>query len=41
MLGEIWRTTDFADQSINDYMVEKHHLLHILVVIKLVSENNI
>ena len=25
ILGEIWRTTDFADQSINDYMVEKHH----------------
>ena len=25
ILGEIWRTTDFADQSINDYVVEKHH----------------
>ena len=25
ILGEIWRTTDFADQSINDYMVEKYH----------------
>ena len=25
ILGEIWRTTNFADQSINDYMIEKHH----------------
>ena len=25
ILGELWRTTDYADQSINDYMVEKHH----------------
>jgi len=25
ILGEIWRTTDFADQSINEYMIEKHH----------------
>ena len=25
ILGEVWRTTNFADKSINDYMVEKHH----------------
>lgn len=25
ILGELWRTTDYADRSINDYMVEKHH----------------
>ena len=25
ILGEIWRTTDFADQSINEYMIEKYH----------------
>ena len=25
ILGEVWRTTNFADQSINNYMVEKHH----------------
>ena len=25
VLGELWRTTDFADNSINDYMIEKHH----------------
>lgn len=25
ILGEVWRTTDFADQSINNYMIEKHH----------------
>ena len=25
ILGELWRTTDYADKSINDYMVEKHH----------------
>ena len=25
ILGELWRTTDFANQSINEYMVEKHH----------------
>ena len=25
ILGELWRTTDFADKSINDYMIEKHH----------------
>ena len=25
ILGELWRTTNYADQSINDYMVEKHH----------------
>jgi|TARA_B110000259_G_C13818684_1_gene323772 micrococcal nuclease len=25
ILGELWRTTNYADQSINDYLVEKHH----------------
>ena len=25
ILGELCRTTDFADKSINDYMIEKHH----------------
>jgi micrococcal nuclease len=25
ILGELWRTTDYADKSINDYMIEKHH----------------
>lgn len=25
VLGELWRTTNYADQSINDYMIEKHH----------------
>jgi len=25
ILGELWRTSDFADQSINEYMIEKHH----------------
>lgn len=25
ILGEFWRTTSFADKSINDYMIEKHH----------------
>jgi micrococcal nuclease len=25
ILGEMWRTSDFADQSINNYMIEKHH----------------
>ena len=25
ILGELWRTTNFADQSINNYMIEKHH----------------
>ena len=25
ILGEVWRTTNYADKSINDYMVEKHH----------------
>ena len=25
ILGELWRTTDFVDKSINDYMIEKHH----------------
>lgn len=25
ILGELWRTTNYADKSINEYMVEKHH----------------
>ena len=25
ILGEIWRTTNYADRSINQYMIEKHH----------------
>lgn len=25
ILGELWRTTNYADKSINDYMIEKHH----------------
>lgn len=25
ILGEVWRTTNFADQSVNNYMIEKHH----------------
>jgi len=25
ILGEMWRISDFADQSINDYMIDKHH----------------
>ena len=24
ILGELWRTTDYADQSINEYMIEKY-----------------
>ena len=25
ILGELWRITNYADQSINEYMIEKHH----------------
>jgi len=25
ILGELWRTTDFADKSINEYLIEKRH----------------
>ena len=25
ILGELWRSTDYADKSINDYMIEKRH----------------
>jgi len=25
ILGELWRTTNFADKSINQIMIEKHH----------------
>ena len=25
ILGELWRTTNYADKSVNDYMVEKYH----------------
>ena len=25
ILGELWRTSSYADKSLNDYLVEKHH----------------
>ena len=25
ILGELWRNTDYADQSINEHMVEQNH----------------
>lgn len=25
ILGELWRTSEFADQSLNAYMIEKYH----------------
>tara|TARA_B100000214_G_scaffold360947_1_gene323848 strand:- start:312 stop:722 length:411 start_codon:yes stop_codon:yes gene_type:complete len=25
ILGELWRTTNYADKSINQYLIEKHH----------------
>ena len=25
ILGELWRTTNYADKSINEYMIEKRH----------------
>jgi micrococcal nuclease len=25
ILGELWRTTDYADKSINEYLIEKRH----------------
>lgn len=25
ILGELWRTTNYADKSINQYMIENHH----------------
>ena len=25
ILGELWRTTDYTDKSVNEYLVEKHH----------------
>ena len=25
ILGEIWRTTNYADKSVNEYLIEKHH----------------
>ena len=25
ILGELWRTSNYADKSINEYMIEKHH----------------
>jgi len=25
ILGSFWRTSTFAEQSVNDYLVEKHH----------------
>jgi len=28
ILGELWRTTNYADRSINQYMIEKHHAVN-------------
>ena len=25
ILGELWRTTNYADKSINQYLIDKHH----------------
>ena len=25
ILGELWRNTDYADKSINQYLIDKHH----------------
>lgn len=25
IMGELWRITDYADKSVNQYLVEKHH----------------
>mgnify|MGYP001331455253 CR=1 FL=1 len=25
ILGEIWRTTNYADKSVNEYLIEKYH----------------
>ena len=25
ILGELWRTTNYADKSVNQYLIEKHH----------------
>ena len=25
ILGELWRTSNYTDKSINRYMIEKHH----------------
>lgn len=25
ILGKLWRTTDFSDKSVNEYLIEKHH----------------
>lgn len=25
ILGQLWRTTDFSDKSLNEYLIEKHH----------------
>ena len=42
ILGEIWRTTDFADQSINEYMIEKHHAVRYMGQSKIdISEQHI
>ena len=27
ILGELWRTTEYSDQSINQYLVDKHHVV--------------
>ena len=28
ILGELWRTTNYADRFINEYMIEKHHAVN-------------
>jgi len=25
IMGELWRITDYADKSVNEYLIEKHH----------------
>lgn len=25
IMGELWRNTDYADKSLNEYLIEKHH----------------
>jgi len=25
IMGELWRITDYADKSANEYLIEKHH----------------
>lgn len=30
ILGELWRTTNYADRSINQYLIDKHHAVEYL-----------